>query len=887
MEPQKPHSNPNTQNQLPLIGAKNQEHLGKAPSDQRVDLLQSVLDVQKDLNLIRLNSSGPLNNALSRYENLQNVNSLSLSTRVRLLDSKPPSTWKFDDSTTGYPGRVAPSLCEICRTVNFNWLLHNKTRVFEGPFLGNLESIAQRYDCAFCRLVVRFLKEVYFLEAPGTLAEQGNLECFLSGVRDADGEFFVMLMDHDELRFYFGVRQLGESLGDARLVPEVLDFHLIKSWLSQSEVYDLSRSWIQHSKGEITSVSRGMGSTRMVQLASEFRLIDVKKGCVVRSTISTRYIALSYVWGGIPKVQLQKHNRKELEIEGSLNVWSHLLGQTALDAMAAVHRLGETYLWIDSLCIVQDDPDSRRTQLVSMDEIYRSSVMTIVAVSGENSNAKLPGIEKGSRNIVQIVETIGSVQFVTGLNRFHLFFDRCKWNTRAWTYQEQLLSPRLLFMAPEQVFLKTRNLNFQEDTVGLTRQYQRDTVRITASKNWASWLEVQCQMLHVRQHSIPIVETVNFHTYIDVVENYKKRSLSYPKMDFWNAFSGIVSELEAIFRGPILHGLPQTEIEEALLWYWDGDSVQMKDDEGTYLSPSYGWLAWTGKVRYIRSSLNISCIKWFLQGPQDDNCDSEQYPIEAFRQSPELKTRHQWRYVFDKSRYYYHKDRPDLYFLHPIDPEPERAAFIQSQVVRGNVLIFRAQTALLYLSKKHNPIAVYRTEGVVPTARACEDEVHTICPLSVLDKDGYLAGTVEVPSSISAELLEGKHEFLALSRPHDNDTLNFGPRIPESGGRTLPGGPITGNSDPYIWPSEIFQNMSSELLPETESGTRSDLDSELPFDSQKFDPRKFLPVYTVLLIVWDLSSAGDDLAARRMGIGKIHIDAFAQAKPEEKTIYLK
>ena len=892
MDVQKPCSSANGESQPPQTGTAAEEYLGNIPSDQQIDLLQSVHDAQKSLNLIKHSSEYHLNNALRRYGKLQDVDAglLSLSAKIRLLDSKSPLAWQFDDSIARDSTTNVSTLCEICRTVNFQWLLHNKTRVFEGPFLGSLEAVVVRRSCSFCRLVVRFLEQTYFLHEthPSTCLEA--VKCYLSGVEDSDGEFYVMLMNHDDLKFRFGVRRLGEALGDARLVPQVLDFNLIKSWLTQSEVYDLTTSWIRHSKGEVECLSSSNKSTeKMIKLESEFRLIDVKKKCVVRSSTNNRYITLSYVWGSIPKTQLEKRSRHELETEGSLSR-VHLLGNTILDAISLVERLGEGYLWVDSLCIIQDDPISRQTQLSSMEEIYRSSLMTIVANSGKDSNARIPGVTEGSRNIVQVIETVGDIELVTGLSKFYSFFDRCKWNTRAWTYQEQLLSPRLLFIAPEQVFLKSTNLNFQEDTVGLTKQYRQNFFEVSASKTQAACLKVPSQAPQSKQHSIPTVKTVNFHTYIDIVENYKRRSLSYPKIDFWNAFSGIAAELKTLFRGPILEGLPQTEIEEALLWYWDSDSEQMKDDDGTYLCPSYSWLGWTGPVRYHRTRLNISCIEWLAVEPQNNDSRIEQGPIELFRQNPDHRTRLQWRHVFnDKGRYYYRTDQPDLYFLHPVDPEPERINSIQLQVVRGNVLRFKAHTVLLYLSKKHRPTPIYHTSNGIPTIRECKDGVHDVCSLSVLDEHGYLAGSVEVPASVSAELPEGKYEFLALSRPYDHD-MDMGPTLPQSTGLTFSDGSTVGNSDPYTWSPEIFNNMSSDLSPAKESGgreVRASDEPNLPFDSYRFDDTKFLPVYTVLLILWDQPLGEDGMAARRVGIGKIHIDAFTQAKPEEKTIYLK
>jgi hypothetical protein len=159
----------------------------------------------------------------------------------------------------------------------------------------------------------------------------------------------------------------------------------------------------------------------------------------------------------------------------------------------------------------------------------------------------------------------------------------------------------------------------------------------------------------------------------------------------------------------------------------------MKDGDGAYLCPSYSWLGWTGQVRYHRTGLNMSCMEWFLKESQNADSSEEQCPIEAFRQSPDNKTRLQWRHIFDeKGRYYYRMDQPDLYFLYPVDPESERTVSVRSQVVRGNVLKFKAQTVQLYLSKQHNPTPIYLVSGSAPKLRECLHGTHSVYPLSVL-----------------------------------------------------------------------------------------------------------------------------------------------------------
>jgi hypothetical protein len=75
--------------------------------------------------------------------------------------------------------------------------------------------------------------------------------------------------------------------------------------------------------------------------------------------------------------------------------------QTVKDAMELTQGLGERYLWVDALCIIQDDEDDRNRAIGAMDAIYSSAFVTIIAASGTDSNSGLPGVRLGSRSISQ------------------------------------------------------------------------------------------------------------------------------------------------------------------------------------------------------------------------------------------------------------------------------------------------------------------------------------------------------------------------------------------------------------------------------------------------------------------------------------------------------
>ncbi|KAL1648848.1 hypothetical protein SLS58_002028 [Diplodia intermedia] len=123
----------------------------------------------------------------------------------------------------------------------------------------------------------------------------------------------------------------------------------------------------------------------------EITLIDVRKMCLVRHNSATcGYLTLSYVWGGVQQYRLLKSNFDFLCQEGSLEAIIRDIPQIARDAIHMVQGLRGTYLWIDSLCIVQDDADQKHHQIAHMAHIYSRSFLTIVAAEAWDANSCLP-----------------------------------------------------------------------------------------------------------------------------------------------------------------------------------------------------------------------------------------------------------------------------------------------------------------------------------------------------------------------------------------------------------------------------------------------------------------------------------------------------------------
>lgn len=99
------------------------------------------------------------------------------------------------------------------------------------------------------------------------------------------------------------------------------------------------------------------------------RLIDIKNRSLVEKSLETKFAALSYTWGKCQQFQLKQEWLAELkEPQSILKVWNDM-SKVVTDAIAACERLKIPFLWIDTLCIVDDDHTEKPNQIANMDQV--------------------------------------------------------------------------------------------------------------------------------------------------------------------------------------------------------------------------------------------------------------------------------------------------------------------------------------------------------------------------------------------------------------------------------------------------------------------------------------------------------------------------------------
>lgn len=183
--------------------------------------------------------------------------------------------------------------------------------------------------------------------------------------------------------------------------------------------------------------------TRLIEVSGGLRLIDSK-------TIQpSRYVALSHCWGrDSSKFCTYRDNIDQFKRD----INSERLPRTYRDAITVVRGLGIRYIWIDSLCIIQDDPYDWEDQSHKMGQVFSSAYFTIGASSARSSAEGFLTPRK-RRGCVQLeTRSTGAIYVCPAIDDFHNDVELSVLNRRGWVLQERVLSRRSVYFTATQVY---------------------------------------------------------------------------------------------------------------------------------------------------------------------------------------------------------------------------------------------------------------------------------------------------------------------------------------------------------------------------------------------------------------------------------------------------
>lgn len=300
-----------------------------------------------------------------------------------------------------------------------------------------------------------------------------------------------------------------------------------------------------------------------------------------------RYTTLSHRWGTEEPFALTQECMEQMTRDIP---WASI-PRTFQDAVKITRELGVDYVWIDSLCIIQDDREDWRRESVQMAAVYGKSYLNIAATDSDDSHYGIfsssmlvrdfppfavpehPGIFIRKQPF-QTHNDFGSNYGVSKLSPILL--------KRAWVLQERLLAPRVVYYGFEEL-------------------------------KWECYSATDCQcggmvtvfnFKHDHHASVILGETSLSFQWMRVAEQYSRMQLTYDS-DRGVALSGIAAKAEKTGKGGrYLAGLWEKDLAHQICWEVDNSP---RKPEG-YLAPSWSWLSVFGTVWYPnRMDFNAEC----------------------------------------------------------------------------------------------------------------------------------------------------------------------------------------------------------------------------------------------------------------------------------------
>lgn len=263
-----------------------------------------------------------------------------------------------------------------------------------------------------------------------------------------------------------------------------------------------------------------------------------------------RYVTLSYCWGGPQNTVTTKSSMvdkiKGFELES--------LPKTIQDALEVTRKLGFQYLWVDALCIIQDDPKDQAIEINLMGDIYRDSSLTISVVGFENVESGFLGIRKETHAAVPIM--IDGREGKVAIAEHEL----AEWaggplETRAWAFQEFLLSPRILLYGRNGEVWRQCQSKPARPVVEVPEKEFRTTAQFPLLKREFHSLTKPLQGVHDSQ----------WWTWKKLVEQFSRREITKPE-DRLPALAGIASELSIFWDDEYLAGTWKKCLQKCLVW---------------------------------------------------------------------------------------------------------------------------------------------------------------------------------------------------------------------------------------------------------------------------------------------------------------------------------
>lgn len=341
--------------------------------------------------------------------------------------------------------------------------------------------------------------------------------------------------------------------------------------------------------------------TRVIDVGNEYdELLRLRMfGPEDENQYEIQYIALSHCWGNLPEEQKRAFCTSSENIGERLDQGFDMaiLPRTFQDAVILTRHLGQRYLWIDSLCIIQygDNLEDWKKEAKRMEAVFRNAYCTVAATSAIDSTQgflKRRSVRHPELQFVKVYSSSHGPIYISSItDNFHEDVENGVLNQRAWVLQERALSRR--------------------------------TIHFTATQSyWECGDGVRCETMTYMRNSKALFlsdpnfpESLNLRTSQDKIKLFQSLFRTYSELGITKttdrplAISGLEQRLARTFETRCSHGIFEKYLHRSLLWQRPGSSrmrpIPYSNDSTV---PSWSWMAYHGRIEYLE--IESDQVEW-------------------------------------------------------------------------------------------------------------------------------------------------------------------------------------------------------------------------------------------------------------------------------------
>lgn len=326
-------------------------------------------------------------------------------------------------------------------------------------------------------------------------------------------------------------------------------------------------------------------------------------------TAVPNYACLSHCWGT---------SRPSRTITANLDSHQEEIPWSSLppvfrDSITYVRHLGISLLWIDSLCIVQDDKEDWRMEAAKMASIYQNAYLVISASKSHNSEDGLFGGINGESNPVVIPIPSSSqgsaLCFRKSFTHLPGYMDQrlvkrslLPTFNRGWIFQERLLASRVLHFGPQELSWEC----LEDSACQCTGTYSSSTGNGAANTalTMSAQRMLQPKVIYNQYYWKQLDETRLIKVWHMLVEDYTRLHLTF-ESDIFPAMSGIAKSFQQHTKSEYVAGMWAKSLLCDLAWHKETisssstENVEWHQRPKAWRAPTWSWASALGPVQFL------------------------------------------------------------------------------------------------------------------------------------------------------------------------------------------------------------------------------------------------------------------------------------------------